>query len=966
FKFNKWSKKYGQPIDINNWFADNPHPFGRRFNPELHYFHGRYHTSLGPLGVRTKMHDMTWAYRYKRQMSHFPPALQDAHGPIVNAMLVDNVVAHGPAARYLKKGDYILEIEGQPLKSAQSLNRDHKYSDSENRGLEIHAGQMIDQAEGRGKIKIKLLRLPKDYQLKKIATRTTTLLKKIILDPQILTKVTIQLPANIQLFTIKSDSSDLTQFMNPTLVNDQGLRVPLYKMPKGKLFKRSCRDKYGPRSDRLHLTAAFHLQHVVPLGKWKFVAEIKSDNYDSAPISFTYTKRAKLAAELEPYYKTVEFAIPRIGSFGKTFDPNCAKVRNYTAIMARRLAIAQSPNGSWPTVKAYTSPAFYTSMCGLGLLAENNPAYERHIRKAAHYIAYSGTTSNWTWARGIHAMFLGEYYLRTKDKSILEGYALALRRCEQAILPGYVAGHAYHDPGYGGGGHISGSGVIACAMAIAEHTPALFTHGTALNMMEGVQSLAIRGSLPYGRKVGRRSEKMKFDLSQFIPHHGGTAGIAPYYMAAKISGGSKYFTDIVSRRFLTPPYGSTDHGHATHTMPFTLGNIAISLCSPEAHKANMEAFLWKLTTHRGFDGLIVNNSNPLEFHSGEGVMGKPWWSTGAWLVMMNAHKRNMAMTGKKEYMATKQKDLPLVHDADLRAYRYVLRQWSLVEANLGSKTPASVSAALQELINLKKTGDYGKEVMLFVKRNGPKCAADIARIRLKDKLVKNYCMEIVLGITHDIHLNKFHGNDNYFKTKQFQRLSSELQKAKKAEVNSIVFTINSRTLAKDLAYSHPDSTSLASSPLANLFAQGTLRIVDRRGRPVKGVPKVIVLDKGKEKYKFNLLGMEGVDKLYAYFDYECAGVQIKYKKELLINHGRSQWDARRNLRTMWISGTLKRNFIGWGVDLILPNGTVYHGTYHTKTPRVFDAQNKPIKDYMDIYRTGQNNYPIQLPLAKGN
>ncbi|NQZ59628.1 MAG: hypothetical protein HRT88_19425, partial [Lentisphaeraceae bacterium] len=497
-----------------------------------------------------------------------------------------------------------------------------------------------------------------------------------------------------------------------TLVNEHGVRIPFYDLAKGKLYQRKSNSQFNSNYPDLHFRAPFYLHYPLPKGKWKVVSEFENNGPGSVTLSFSTMKWGVFPAELKPYCKTVEFDIPRIGSFGKSFDPNCAKVRNYTAIISKRLATQQSPDGSWQHIPGYTSPAFYVSMCGLGLISEANPAYSRNIRKAAHYVAYSGQTSNWTWARGVNAMFLGEYYLRTKDKSILKGLSLALKRCEEAILVGSVAGHHYHNPGYGGGGQISGSGAVACAMAIAEHTPADFTRGTALKMMEGVQSLAMWGELPYGRSTGRSKIKKVFDVTKHWSGHGGTAGLSPYYMAAKISGGSKYFTEIVSRRFLTPPYGSTDRGHATHTMPFTLGSIAISLCSPKAHKANMDAFLWKLTTHRGFDGLIVNNANPLEFHSGELVMGKPWWSTGAWLLMMNVHKRNMAMTGKKEYMATSQKDVPLVHDHDFKAYRYILRQWCTVESALGSKTPASVSAAIRELAALKKDSNYGMKALL--------------------------------------------------------------------------------------------------------------------------------------------------------------------------------------------------------------------------------------------------------------
>ena len=61
-------------------------------------------------------------------------------------------------------GDLILQMDGQDLKEAQLtyLGTPLGYKDS--RGLDIGAGQMIDKAEGRGKIKLTVLRVPQDQK----------------------------------------------------------------------------------------------------------------------------------------------------------------------------------------------------------------------------------------------------------------------------------------------------------------------------------------------------------------------------------------------------------------------------------------------------------------------------------------------------------------------------------------------------------------------------------------------------------------------------------------------------------------------------------------------------------------------------------------------------------------------------------------------------------------------------------
>ena len=65
-------------------------------------------------------------------------------------------------------------------------------------------------------------------------------------------------------------------------------------------------------------------------------------------------------------------------------------------------------------------------------------------------------------------LFLSEYYLRTKDESILPGLKRVIARARLCVLNDYTAGHSIGKAGYGGSGYIGGGGVIALGLSAAQ------------------------------------------------------------------------------------------------------------------------------------------------------------------------------------------------------------------------------------------------------------------------------------------------------------------------------------------------------------------------------------------------------------------------------------------------------------------------------------------------------------------
>ncbi|NQZ56734.1 MAG: hypothetical protein HRT88_04595, partial [Lentisphaeraceae bacterium] len=116
------------------------------------------------------------------------------------------------------------------------------------------------------------------------------------------------------------------------------------------------------------------------------------------------------------------------------------------------------------------------------------------------------------------------------------------------------------------------------------------------------------------------------------------------------------------------------------------------------------------------------------------------------------------------------------------------------------------------------------------------------------------------------------------------------------QARSVTVTINSKTYFSTCNTVLP-MTSNSDNPLPEFVSQGKLRIVDKNGRAVKGLPKTIILDNSKLEHKFTLPIKKGVDKLYAQFSYRCAGFKISYTRELLINRHNDYVAHNANLRS---------------------------------------------------------------------
>ena len=702
FNLDQWKQGPGLPKSLKEWNADNPSPWRSYFNPDSEDCASKWFVNLGPLGVHTLMHDRSWGV-FPGCRKVFPVALTDDQGLVWNAFEVLGTKKGSPAEGKLEPGDLILGMDDHELMTSTHVDVLRPLSNRTKRGLEMHAGLLIDAAEGRGTISLNVLRLPAGMKKQAAAvTREWQPVETHSLKAGAETSLATELGEASLVRIRKEGKGGKVSTSGLFLVNRKGDE----RVPVEIAGKRGYGSLIG---DPLE----------VPAGQWTLEAKLTA-NRDSRIIVETL-RTPPLPATLQKHLKTITLDLDPIGSFGSSFDPEGRKARHYAAILAHRLAVQQEKDGSWKA-GGYASLAFHTSACGLALLSTGDSTYDEAVRKAAYYVANHSEHDKWSYSNGMWLVFLSEYYLHTRDEGILPAMRMQVRNLRRFILSDYTAGHSFMQPGYGGSGWIGGGGVISLGLALASHTPVMEADDLARldRMLERAQELAPHGRIPYGR-----SGKVKSHDAE--PGQGGSCATGPYFIASLIRGGTDLFTNNCRERYATPPFGSAEDGHATQTLHFVFGCLAAANCSPETHRAHMDAYLWKFTTLREFDGFINKNNYRTEYHNGDGVIGEPYWRTAGYLLVMNAHKRNLGITGKPE-LRGEIREVPVVYHRDRATYNQVMRNWALVDGVLDDKAPPSFSQALAKLRELEAGPTLGKTLRALLSQEAPKAAREITEL----------------------------------------------------------------------------------------------------------------------------------------------------------------------------------------------------------------------------------------------
>lgn len=437
----------------------------------------------------------------------------------------------------------------------------------------------------------------------------------------------------------------------------------------------------------------------------------------------------------------VRFPIGKAGSYSATYPRDCKKAEVTASRHVEWLAAQQRENGTWPRLAGYTSEGWDTAWCGLALMSSGDSKYDEQVKKAAYWLAYQSAPSEWTAERAMRLIFLSEYYLRTKDDQILAGVQAAYNQLIEVCKNDCMAGHKVNGFGYGIAGQHYGTGHLALGVALASRTPITVDKELVGNIIRHAGEVCVNGTYAYGR--GRR---MKRDDSR--EHGGGNAMVGPGVLGVHIAGGHKSSVKEAVERW-EASLGDGDNSHATSSLAFIFSSLAMASTDEEVFLKHMQNFKYKMTIDDNWEGGFLKSAFPLDFQGGEGVTSQ-WIRSAGSILVLNALKHNLAITGKKEFISDESIDSVAVSEWGGQVHSYYLRNWCIANELLGSKAPPQLKKGIAKLAELDRTIALVPETKKLVMQLAPEMVRSIAADQSLDAMQRAYAIELICGLNFQI------------------------------------------------------------------------------------------------------------------------------------------------------------------------------------------------------------------------
>jgi len=337
--------------------------------------------------------------------------------------------------------------------------------------------------------------------------------------------------------------------------------------------------------------------------------------------------------------KNVVVKLKVMGSYRETAPSDCEKSRRILeagcrAILKRGLEAPQAGGASWePPVDACVN--------ALALLASGIPEHLGAVKEFAHKLAPPGLKlrirgeseglDTWSWGYG--NLFLTEYYLATKDVSVLP----AIRELSHNIGIGQSEvgtwGHGFVVPrnngNLGGYGAINQTG-LACWMSL------VLAQKCGVDD-PAVQRAVARSKAFFGFYIGKGSVPYGDHPPYWLHDDNGksaAAGVAFDLLGDKA--GSRFFS-----RMATAAYGEKELGHTGNYLGYLWGALGANRAGPEAVAAFLKEQRWYYDLARRWDGSFQYQGG-----AGGGDSFDGWDMTGVFVLHCALPLQKLYITGK--------------------------------------------------------------------------------------------------------------------------------------------------------------------------------------------------------------------------------------------------------------------------------------------------------------------------------
>lgn len=909
-----WAQKNAKAkMDFKNWNAKYGKIYSSWFNGSNDDLAKEWITTLGPLGIRAIGLDEAW--NEPAFLRLFAPFLLNPEGePYLSAYLVHSVIEGGPAEGKVKPGDFIVGMDDTFFLPAvhpdlKFGNQGKEFYQSQNtRGVDFHAGLLIDAAEANGKISLMVLSPDTPQPTVKEAVKSTEI--AAVTNPRSELPVSCPIKAGEQMELIVTDGGNgrgsdgysWTPFIFKNTKTGKTLEVDPYSYAVG-----HGSSSFNKTENIWNAHAPSKLVILAPSGgDWIFTTTGKPSTGPTVEVLVKKTQPQSVPKALTQAIRKEELNISKLGSFSKGLALGDQKKYDVVYMLAEWLAAQQNPDGTWDRLAGWTSPIFDTALAGLALMATGDSKYDEAIKKAAEFVAFSGFLDKWSVPTASGTIFLSEYYLRYQDKRVLPSIKNQVQRMKSDMLYGdFLTGHGIH-PGYRGTGVSIGGSTMTLALAMASKTPARVEDDVLDRMLDKAQELCPSGYGPYGRTAESHEFKPNMKVGGVSSGRHG-----PYYIASRISGGPKLYTEISTAMYGKGPVGGADCGHSTETLSLLWAIPATRLASKAQYNKMMESYRWKLTLMRTFEGGIAFNPNRLEYMGAESVINL-YIRTAAWVIGLCADREQLAITGKKEYLAKSFRNVPPVTDYDSRMLSNYKRNYGMVDQILGSRAPRSFTTLRKALDAIKPSLTCRMQLLTLMDRSAPAVAKDILAhgksLSGTAALLNQYCAELVLGV--DVRIRFWEKEGQVHCEVQAQRPLGGKGALLKGEAEEAVKKLGDWDFAGTVTFG------------ANkLFSNLTPVTWDNKSK-FAGKMEVFAQDQTP-----TLSGdFSKPTEMSAHIEYTIDGMKFDYVRPLLVGKNLEPGNEEKereitNDRQFPLRGKLIRDHGNWGFSFVLANGT---------------------------------------------